>query len=91
MTLVTSIYYVVCEFSAPNAYILWAVLALDIFLVIMWLAAFAVLAAEVSVLFVYFGYDYSYVDYYYNSDYNDLPLIVTSCLAAASGLGGVQL
>ncbi len=33
-------YHIVAEFSAPAIYNYWAVVALDIFLVIMWLASF---------------------------------------------------
>jgi hypothetical protein len=84
-TLITSIYHLVCHYNQPKGYNYWAVLALDIFLVVMWLASFALLASEVSILFLYFGYSYGYYSYY-----DDTAASVPACLAAAAGLGGVQ-
>jgi hypothetical protein len=45
LTLVSSIYHLVVEFGAPAGYNYWAILGLDIFFVVLWLIAFAVLAA----------------------------------------------
>lgn len=93
MTLVVTIYYLVAEFSSPAAYNYWAVLALDIFLVIMWLASFALLASEVAAA-------YSYLD---SDGYDSKRSVVTkrayvgdgtawlASLAACSALGGVEL
>lgn len=73
----------------PKIYNYWAVLALDIFLLIFWLVGFAVLASEVSILFANVGY---YDGYSYRSASPEgLLLAYLSCLAAAAGIGGVLL
>jgi hypothetical protein len=77
----------VAEYGAPSLHNYWAILALDIFLVIFWLSSFALLAAQVSYLFAY-GIDYGYYDSYY---FSGAALAWISCLATAAGLGGVQL
>jgi hypothetical protein len=82
--LIVSIYHLVAHFAAPALFNYWAILALDIFLVIMWLSSFALLASEVS---YFFSYTYSY-SYYYS---NNLDTIFASVLAAAAGLGGLEL
>jgi hypothetical protein len=85
-SLIVGIYLLVAEFGAPNVYNYWAILGLDIFLVIFWLCSFALLASEVAYIFAY-GYSYRYsTSYAY-----DAILAWASCLAAAAGLGGVQL
>ncbi|KAB5578654.1 hypothetical protein GE09DRAFT_1214813 [Coniochaeta sp. 2T2.1] len=88
MTLIVTIYHLVAEFSAPAVYNYWAVLALDILLVIMWLASFALLASEVAAIYSYAG---SAV-YYYGYSYGGLGAASAwaGCLAAASALGGVE-
>lgn len=85
-TLITSIYHLVAEYGAPSIYNYWAVLSLDIFMVIMWLSSFALLASQVAALF---SYSYYSSGYYYGLGKGDK--IVVSCLAAASALGGVEL
>ncbi|KAI4865512.1 hypothetical protein F4820DRAFT_448002 [Hypoxylon rubiginosum] len=94
VTLITSIYCLVARYGPPKAYNYWAILGLDIFLVIFWLISFAVLAAQVAAAFAYYSSlsDY-YNDYYdYNdlSDYDTAVTVYGSCLAAAAGLGGVE-
>lgn len=93
MTLIVTVYYIVAEFSAPAIYNYWAVLSLDIFLVIMWLASFALLASEVAAIYSYTSS--TYYDYYSGSYYTSSGLggatAWAACLAAASGLGGLQL
>ncbi|KAK4216547.1 hypothetical protein QBC37DRAFT_86991 [Rhypophila decipiens] len=79
-TLITSIYHLVAEYGAPSIYNYWAVLGLDIFMVIMWLSSFALLASQVAIWMAYVS-----VNYYYSGD-----KIVISCLAAAAALGGIQ-
>ncbi|WYZ44117.1 hypothetical protein EsH8_VII_000553 [Colletotrichum jinshuiense] len=87
-TMIVTTWLIVAELSMPKLYNYWAVLALDIFLVIFWLCSFAVLAAQVGYSFggssdCYYGYcvfTYPYGIY----------LIVLSCMAAAAGLGGLQ-
>ncbi|KAH7381508.1 hypothetical protein BKA66DRAFT_570650 [Pyrenochaeta sp. MPI-SDFR-AT-0127] len=89
-TLITGIYLLVAEYSSPRLYNYWAILGLDIFLVIFWLCSFAPLAAQVSYFFYYFNnsyYGYSYYDKYY---FQGATLSWISCLATAAGLGGVQ-
>ncbi|KAK3945373.1 hypothetical protein QBC46DRAFT_372062 [Diplogelasinospora grovesii] len=88
MTLITSIYHLVAEYGAPSIYNYWAVLGLDILLVVMWLCSFALLASQVAGFFALgSGYCTYYACYYGLSDSD---YIVASCLAAAAGLGGVE-
>ena len=92
MTLIASIYHLVAEYSALSLYNYWAVLSLDILLVIMWLSSFALLASQVAALFAYTSssYDYygGYTSYYGLSGYG---YIVVACLAAASAVGAIEL
>ena len=100
-TLITSVYHLVTHYSGSlrrTGYNYWAVLALDIFLVIMWLASFALLASEASFLFSYFGGFVSYYDDYYGvSSYSSSSYalgyigVAAACMAAAAGLGGILL
>lgn len=76
--MIITIYYIVAEFSAPAIYNYWAVLGCDIFLVVMWLASFALLASEVGTLMAYYSLD-------------GVTNTWASILAAAAGLGGVEL
>ncbi|KAI1334633.1 hypothetical protein F5Y15DRAFT_420720 [Xylariaceae sp. FL0016] len=85
-TLITSVYMMVSHYGPPKAYNYWAVLGLDIFLVIFWLISFALLAAQVSAIFYYYD-SYSY--YYYDDEYTDAGITLGACFAAATGLGGV--
>ncbi|KAM0335375.1 hypothetical protein ACHAQA_000420 [Verticillium albo-atrum] len=87
-TLITTVWLVVAEYSLPRIYNYWAVLALDIFLVVFWLCAFALLASQVA--FVFSGS--SYCDLYscYSSEPTGLYFVFAACMAAASALGGLQ-
>lgn len=72
----------------------WAILALDIFGIVFWIASFALLASEVADFMN--GYTSCSYDYYgdgYCAHYglSGVNLIVGGCLSAASGLGGVEL
>lgn len=96
-TLITTVWLLVAHFAKPKIYNYWAVLALDIFLVVFWLVAFAVLASQVSTLYSLLGlsrssyyYDYSY---YYSSSSLESALFTAwlACQAAAAALGGVLL
>ncbi|XXH06163.1 hypothetical protein Hte_012609 [Hypoxylon texense] len=93
-TLITSIYCLVARYGPPRAYNYWAILGLDIFLVIFWLISFAILAAQVASAFAYYSsvsdYYNEYYDYYDLSDYDTAVTIYGGCLAAAAGLGGVE-
>ncbi|KAI1105557.1 hypothetical protein F4804DRAFT_331144 [Jackrogersella minutella] len=89
-TIITSIYCLVAHFGPPKAYNYWAILGLDIFLVIFWLISFAILAAQVAPVFAVY---HSYSDYYDDYDLSDYDAAITTygaCLAAAAGLGGVE-
>jgi hypothetical protein len=91
--LIITIYYLVAEFSAPAIYNYWAVLALDIFLVIMWLASFALLASEVGAFLSAASstyYDY-YTGDYYTTGLSTAVKTYAAILAAASGIGALEL
>ncbi|XDG08930.1 hypothetical protein ABKA04_008545 [Annulohypoxylon sp. FPYF3050] len=90
-TIITSIYCLVADFGPPKAFNYWAILGLDIFLVIFWLISFALLAAQVAAGFAYW-HEYSdyYDDYYDVSSYDTAYKVYGGCLAAAAGLGGVE-
>lgn len=47
MTLISSTYHLLTRFSTPKAYNYWAVLAVDILVLVLWLASFALLASEI--------------------------------------------
>ncbi|KAI1415112.1 hypothetical protein F5Y13DRAFT_12409 [Hypoxylon sp. FL1857] len=90
-TLITSIYCLVAHFGPPKAYNYWAILGLDIFLVIFWLISFAILAAQVAAAFAYYeSYSDYYGGYYDLSDYDTAIMTYGAILAAAAGLGGVE-
>lgn len=85
-----TIYHLVAQFGSPRLYNYWAVLSLDIFLLIFWLISFAILGAQVSAAFadtVACDYYTGYCDVY---SLGDGGVIYFSCLAAAAGLGGAQ-
>ncbi|KAI1384332.1 uncharacterized protein F4822DRAFT_66914 [Hypoxylon trugodes] len=91
VTLITSIYCLIAHFGPPKAYNYWAILGLDIFLVIFWLISFAILASQVAYGFaVYDSYSDYYDDYYDISDYKAAYMTYGGCLAGAAGLGGVE-
>ncbi|OTB02663.1 hypothetical protein M426DRAFT_192493 [Hypoxylon sp. CI-4A] len=91
VTFITSIYCLVARFGPPKAYNYWAILGLDIFLVIFWLISFAILAAQIAQIFaVYDEYMDYYSGWYDMSDYDTAVTVYGACLAAAAGLGGVE-
>ncbi|KAI5865690.1 hypothetical protein GGS23DRAFT_350668 [Durotheca rogersii] len=85
VTLISTIYCLVAHFGPPKAFNYWAILGLDIFLVIFWLISFAVLASQVATLFSLLS---NYI--YYYSDIELVYTVYSACLAAAAGLGGVE-
>ena len=89
--IICCVYYIVAHFGPPSLYNYWAILALDIFLVIFWLISFSLMAAEVAP----FLKGYTYCDYYYGtcSTYalSGLDLVFAACMAAVAGLGGLEL
>ena len=80
-TVITAIYCLVARFGPPKAYNYWAILALDIFLLLFWLISFAVLTAQVANTWAnyddYLDYYDDYSDYfdYYGYDYIDTALV----------------
>ncbi|KAI1251308.1 hypothetical protein MGN70_005874 [Eutypa lata] len=91
-TLISSIYCLVARFGPPNAYNYWAILGLDIFLLLFWLISFAVLAAQIAPYITYYS-DYSdYYDGYYSyySTYDAAYLTYLGVLAGAAGIGGIE-
>ncbi|RYO95171.1 hypothetical protein DL766_004200 [Monosporascus sp. MC13-8B] len=91
-TLIASIYCLVAHFGPPTAYNYWAILGLDIFLLVFWLASFALLAAQVAPLLSYYSYYSStYSEYYgYYTTYDAAVLTYAGILAGAAGLGGLE-
>lgn len=90
VTLIICIYYIVAEFGAPAIYNYWAVLGLDIFLVLFWLISFALLAAQIAPYMA----GYTSCDYYgdcYSVTLSDAEKTYAGALAAAAGIGGLEL
>ncbi|KAK3496720.1 uncharacterized protein B0T23DRAFT_63133 [Neurospora hispaniola] len=56
MTLISSTYHLITRFSTPKAYNYWAVLAVDILVLVLWLASFALLASEIIWFFTLWTY-----------------------------------
>ncbi|KAF3017897.1 hypothetical protein E8E14_013212 [Neopestalotiopsis sp. 37M] len=81
-TMVVTIYLLVVQYNAPQSYNYWAVLALDIFLLVFWLIAFALLATETYIVSAYY---YSCV-----SGLCYVTELGEGIVAAAAGVGGVQ-
>lgn len=77
------------EFGPVHGYNYWAVLALDIFAIVFWIASFALLASQVAP----WMNGYTVCDYYECVTYalTGTDLTVAACLCAAAGLGGVEL
>ncbi|KAK4181697.1 hypothetical protein QBC36DRAFT_158051, partial [Triangularia setosa] len=80
MTIISTVYHLIAWFGVPEAYNYWAILGLDIVLVVMWLAAFAVVAAHIAPWMDYYG-PYLYLTSTYEQAW-------WTGLAAASGMGG---
>lgn len=94
---------IVAETCAPVIYNYWAVLGLDIFALVFWLASFSYLASQVAGLrLVSYDYTCGYYSYYCYKK-RDLDAIgltkrattdfytYRNSLAAGSGLGGLEL
>ncbi|KAK4128139.1 hypothetical protein N657DRAFT_667471 [Parathielavia appendiculata] len=91
MTLVSSIYHLVAHWGVPALYNYWAILGLDILLVVMWLCSFALLAARIAAVYAYVDDYYGSYSYYgsgYGLSSSEDALLITQALAAA--LGGVE-
>ncbi|KAF7553629.1 hypothetical protein G7Z17_g3501 [Cylindrodendrum hubeiense] len=88
-TLISSLYMIIANQCAPQLYNYWAVMSLDIFLLIFWLISFALLAAETA----YFWAAGTYYCGYYSCYYGTLEgsaLVLGAILAAAAGLGALE-
>lgn len=87
-TIIITVYYIVVEFGPVNGYNYWAVLALDIFAIIFWVASFALLASQIAP----YMNGYTVCDYYECDTYalTGDELTFGACLCAAAGLGGVE-
>ncbi|KAK4101622.1 hypothetical protein N658DRAFT_496050 [Parathielavia hyrcaniae] len=92
MTLIASVYHMVAHWSVPALYNYWAILGLDILLVVMWLCSFALLAARVAATYAYVDDYYSSYSYYGSRSGLSATanaLLITQALAAS--LGAVEL
>jgi hypothetical protein len=103
--LIITVYIIVAETAAPIIYNYWAILGLDIFAIVFWLISFALLASEVAAyqIVTYSAndcyYSYAGVCYYKRSRaLENLAKRATTnvytyrnAMAAASGLGGLEL
>ncbi|ERS99243.1 hypothetical protein HMPREF1624_04441 [Sporothrix schenckii ATCC 58251] len=87
-SLIVCIYVLVATLAAPAAYNYWAVLSLDILLVIFWLASFALLASQVAPFMG--NQTYCAYGYCYHYGLEGQSLVYAQCLAAAAGLGGLN-
>lgn len=98
--MIITIYYIVSTMALKSAYNYWAILGLDIFAIVFWLISFALLASEVAAFLWGYGYSSSTSTCYYGYCYKkrDIAARATTdlytyrnSLAAASGLGGLEL
>ncbi|KAH8734955.1 hypothetical protein BGZ61DRAFT_132744 [Ilyonectria robusta] len=88
-TFIASLYMVIANQCAPQLYNYWAVLSLDIFLLLFWLISFALLAAQTA---YFWAASSDYCDYYtcYYGTLSGSALVFGAILAAASGLGALE-
>lgn len=77
------------EFAAPAIYNYWAVMSLDILLIIFWLSSFALMASQVAPFMQ--GSTYCYYGYCTTYRLTGGDLTFASCMAAVAGLGGLEL
>lgn len=93
-TLIITVYSIVAKFGPAVVYNYWAILALDIFGIIFWIASFALLASQTA-SFIAIGDTECVYDYYgYTSctsyELGGEDLIIAGCLCAAAGMGGIE-
>lgn len=84
--MITTVWLLVAHYSMPKIYNYWAVLGLDIFLVVFWLIAMAVTASEANLFFTNANINSSYY-----GEPEGLLLAWLACMATAAALGGVLL
>ena len=100
--MIITIYIIVAETGVPIIYNYWAILGLDIFAVVFWIISFSLLASEVAayqiVTYKFNNCVYSYAGVCYYKRSRALESRATTnvytyrnAMAAASGLGGLEL
>jgi len=99
--MIITIYIIVAETGAPIIYNYWAILGLDIFAIVFWIISFSLLASEVAAYQIVTYHDdclYSYAGVCYYKRSRALETRATTnvytyrnAMAAASGLGGLEL
>jgi hypothetical protein len=90
LTIISSVYLLVVEYNLPAGYNYWAVLGLDVFFVVMWLIAFALLTSQVAPVFGYDSYTYTSSGYI-SVGLSGFELTWSATQITAAALGGVQL
>lgn len=85
-TIIVTTWLLITHFSSPKFYNYWAVLVMDIFCVIFWLVALALVADRAALLLRSIT---RYCDTWIAC--TDLDYAVSSSMAASAGLGGLQL
>ena len=99
--MIITVYYIVAVTGVTAAYNYWAILGLDIFAIVFWIISFSLLASEVAAYswvvsdvsscnYTYLGYCYKKRDL--NLEKRDTNIYTyRNAMAAASGLGGLEL
>ncbi len=89
VTLIVCVYCIVAELGPAAAYNYWAICSLDVFLVVFWLASFALMASQVG---PYIN-GYSVCDIFGCVHYGltARQKIYADCMAAVAGLGAIEL
>ncbi len=89
--MLTSIYQIVAHYGPKAAYNYWATLGLDIFNLVMWLTAFALLASEVAPYLSAGSTSCNYLGRCTKTGLTGEALTVAATQMAAAALGGVEL
>lgn len=98
--MIIAVYVIIASTAAPVMYNYWAILGLDIFAIVFWIISFSLLASEVAAYqIVNYSddciYSYAGVCYYKRSLDKRTPTTnvytYRNAMAAASGLGGLEL
>ncbi|KAK0733584.1 hypothetical protein B0T26DRAFT_27676 [Lasiosphaeria miniovina] len=93
MNLITGVYFLVTHYFYPNIYNYWAILGLDILLIIMWLSSFALLASEVNEWYSSVGHltaGQNVCNGVTCSKVQQSYIAAPACLAAAASFGAVE-
>ena len=89
--MLTSIYQIVAHYGPQAAYNYWAVLGLDIFNLVMWLTAFALLASEVAPFLSAGSTTCNYLGRCTKTSLAGDALTLAATQMTAAALGGVEL